>query len=41
MLTIELYEAVFVFSCKIFLSKLHYLPITSNFLPRVWSTKYR
>ena len=30
-----------VFTFKISLSKLHYLPITSNLLPHVWSIKYR
>ena len=30
-----------VFSSKISLSKLHYLHITSNLLPRAWSIKCR
>ena len=30
-----------VFTSKISLSKLHYSSITSNFLPHVWSIKYR
>ena len=30
-----------VFTSKISLSKFHYSPITSNFLPYAWSIKYR
>ena len=30
-----------VFSCKIFLSKFHYSPITSNLLSHAWSIKCR